>query len=340
MKKVVYVRGIPIGDGKITIQSMTNTKTFDVENTSKQIIQLSEAGANIVRVSIPDIESANAIKELSKLGVPLVGDIHFSHIPALIAMENGIDKIRINPANLSANGLNEIVKLAKEKNIPIRVGVNKGSFSYRLSPKELAEKAVESAKIIEDIGYDNLVLAVKTSDVLETVEAYKSLSKMTNYPLHLGLTESGTKNLGCVKSAIAIGSLLLNGIGDTIRVSLSAPPVEEVYYAKKILRSIGYDKNFVEVISCPTCARTCIDVEKIASEFENITENLSISLKVAVMGCVVNGIGESKGADFGICGGKEHSSLIIDGKIIKRVKNSDILSVLKEVLEEYINDRM
>lgn len=334
MKKIVYVRNVPIGNGKITIQSMTNTLSSDFSATASQIKRLADAGADMVRVSLPDVQSAELVKEYVKLNVPIIGDIHFDYNLALRAIDNGIDKIRINPANMSKDGLKAVVKAAVERNIPIRVGVNKGSFKERLSPNELALKAVDCAKSIEDNGSADIILAVKSSDVKETVLAYRELSKMTDYPLHIGLTEAGTPNMGIIKSSVAIGSLLLDGIGDTIRVSLSTDPIEEIFAAKKILRSVGEDKSYVEVIACPTCSRTCIDVCGIASRIEKVTENIHKSVKIAVMGCVVNGIGESKDADFGVAGGKDKSSLISGGKIIGTVNNGDIEKVLMKMLEE------
>ncbi len=333
-KKIVYVKNVPLGDGNIVIQSMTNTLTTDIDGTVQQILRLKEAGAELVRVSIPDEESAKAIKHFVNLGVPIIGDIHFSEKPALIAIENGIAKIRLNPGNMTKEGIKNTVKACIERNIPIRVGVNKGS-SGNLSPKELADKCIDTAKIIEDLGWDKLVLAVKSSDVKETVEAYRYLSSITDYPLHVGLTEAGTINSGFCKSAIAIGSLLLEGIGDTIRVSLATDPIEEIYAAKRILRAAGIDKKFVEVIACPTCARTNIEVSKLAEEIEKYTEKMTFPLKIAIMGCVVNGIGESKGADFGVAGGKDISAIFRDKEILKKVPNEKIYEDLLQIIEEY-----
>ena len=338
MKKVIYVKDKAIGDGKITIQSMTNTKTTDVSATMKQIIALENAGADFVRISIPDVESAKAVQALSRCNVPLIGDIHFKHEPALIAIENGISKIRINPSNLSDEGLKAIVKKCAEYNVPIRVGVNKGSVRKDVSPQELAYLALDSAKKVEDAGWDKLILAVKTSDVSETVTAYEKLAEITEYPLHVGLTEAGTKRTGYVKSAIAIGSLLLKGIGDTIRVSLTGNPVDEIVAARQILRAVGGDKNFVEIISCPTCARTEIDVEKLAESLYDATKEIKKPLKIAVMGCVVNGVGEGKLADFGVAGGKNKSIIFQKGKILKSVDNNDIEAEIRRLTEEFNND--
>ncbi|NLL56119.1 MAG: flavodoxin-dependent (E)-4-hydroxy-3-methylbut-2-enyl-diphosphate synthase [Clostridiales bacterium] len=333
MKKVVYVKNVAIGSGKIKLQSMTNTQTSDVKATLSQILALKKAGADMVRVSIPDLDSAMAIKELIKCGVPIIGDIHYSHKAALVAIENGIDKIRINPGNMSPESIKQVVLACKERNIPIRVGINKGSVKGKPTPKELAMLALDNAKLIEDIGYDNLVLAVKSSNVEETVRSYRCLANMCNYPLHIGLTEAGTANTGIIKSAIAIGSLILGGIGDTVRVSLAGDPVREIYAAKKILRACGIDKNYVEVIACPTCARTSIEVEEIASRLEELTKDIEKPIKIAVMGCVVNGIGESKDASFGIAGGKTKSALFVKGKLVEEIENEKIFDKLMELVK-------
>lgn len=339
MKKVIQIKDKFIGDGKITVQSMTNTKTYDIEATDRQIKALAAAGADFVRISIPDMRSAEAVKELAKNStVPLIGDIHFAYEPALLAIKNGISKIRINPSNLSEIGLQKIVEKCKENNIPIRVGVNKGSVKDSVTPEKLAYLAVESAKKIEALGWDKLVLAVKTSDVAETVAAYRVLSKITDYPLHIGLTEAGTPKLGTIKSSIAIGSLLLDGIGDTVRVSLTDDPVEEVFAAKRILRAAGIDKNYVEVIACPTCARTEIDVIGLANRIEEATKNVNKPLKIAVMGCVVNGIGEGKNADFGVAGGKTHSMIFKQSEVLKIVDNELIIPETTKLTEEFCRD--
>lgn len=338
MKKSFYIGNVPIGNGHISIQSMTNTLTTDVEGTIKKIQELNKAGAELVRVSVPDVESALCCKKIvDSVSVPVIADIHYSAKPALIAIENGVKKIRINPYNMSENDIRLVVNQCREYDVPIRIGVNKGSAGRSITPSELAQDAANCAKRIEDYGWDKLVIAVKSSDVRETVLAYRELYKITDYPLHVGLTESGTENSGMIKSAVAIGSLLLDGIGDTIRVSLATNPVKEVYAAKKILRSIGLDKNYVEVIACPTCARTCIEVEKIAAEIEDMTRDYAIPLKVAVMGCTVNGIGESKGADVGIAGGKHKSILFHNGEQ-ETVSNDEIKTRLIGIIEEYINN--
>ena len=339
MKKLVNVGGVIIGGDKIVIQSMTNTLTADVDATVKQINALADVGADLVRVSVPDVESAFAIKNIVKKSkVPLIGDIHFSAKPAIIAIENGIKKIRVNPYNMSNSDIREVVKKCIEYDVPIRVGVNKGSSKNATTPKKLAESAVECAKRIEDFGFNKLVLAVKSSNVRETVEAYKELSKITDYPLHIGLTEAGTKESGSIKSAIAIGSLLLDGIGDTIRVSLATDPIEEIYMAKKILRAVGIDKDYAEVIACPTCARTNINVEELATRVEKLTMGIDKKLKVAVMGCVVNGIGESKDADIGVAGGKDKSVIFVKGEPVTTVSNDQVEEVLMRMIKEMIND--
>lgn len=333
-KKIVYVKNVPIGDGNIVIQSMTNTLTTDIDNTTRQILELKDAGAQLVRVSLPDEESAKAVKNYVNLGIPIIGDIHFSEKPALIAIENGIGKIRLNPGNMTKDGIKNTVQKCIEYNVPIRIGINKGSMG-NLSPKELANKCIDTAKNIEDLGWDKLVLAVKSSNVKETVNAYRYLSEITDYPLHIGLTEAGTKNSGFCKSLVAIGSLLLDGIGDTVRVSLSTDPVEEIYAAKRILRAAGIDKNFVEVIACPTCARTNIEVSDLAEKVEKYVDNMTFPLKIAIMGCVVNGIGEAKDADFGVAGGREISAIFRDKEILKKVPNSQIYDELLQLIEEY-----
>ena len=335
MKKKVKVGNVVLGNGNIIIQSMTNTDTKDVQRTVDQINNLASAGAELVRISIPDKESALAVKDIvSSSPIPIIGDIHFSADPALIAIESGISKIRINPYNMSENDLKQVIHKCSQYSVPIRVGVNKGSSKRILTPKELAVSAVECSKRIEDYGLNDIVLAVKSSSVKDTVEAYRYLSELTDYPLHVGLTESGTEQSGIIKSSIAIGSLLLDGIGDTIRVSLAADPVKEVFAAKKILRAVGIDKEFVEVIACPTCARTNFDVQGVAEKVEEITKNYKKKVKIAVMGCVVNGIGESMDADFGVAGGKDKSVLFKRGEIFKTIPNSDIFSEILLYLDE------
>ena len=338
MKKTVFVKNVPIGDGNIKIQSMTNTPTWDVESTLAQIVRLAAAGADLVRVSIPDQKSADVIDKLVEASpVPLIGDIHYGEKTALTAIEKGIHKIRINPGNMSDAAISAVVKKCMERNVPIRVGVNKGSCAAKTA-KELALACLDTAKRIEDLGWDKLVLAVKTSDVKETVEAYEILSGMTDHPLHIGLTEAGVGEPAKVRSAVAVGSLLLKGIGDTVRISLAGDPVEEVVFAKKLLQSVGLEKDYVHVVACPTCSRTCIPVEKIALSVQKKTENIHKPLKIAVMGCVVNGIGEGKDADFGVAGGPEESIIFERGAQKEIVKNEEIEKVLLAMTERYCHD--
>lgn len=338
MKKIIYIGDKIVGDGKITIQSMTNTPTTDIEATKAQIIRLKDAGADFVRVSVPNMESAGAIKLLSDCGVPLIGDIHFRADAALAAIENGISKIRVNPSNLPEDGLRAVVKKCAEYGIPIRVGVNKGSVKGNISAEQLVNLTLDAAKRIEDFGWNNLVLAVKTSDPSETVASYRLLAKSTDYPLHIGLTESGTESMGLIKSVAAIGSLLIDGIGDTVRVSLTGDPVREIVAAKKILRAVGIDRNFADIVSCPTCARTEIDVLGLAESLEQRFANTLKPLKIAVMGCVVNGVGEGKDADFGVAGGKNKSVIFKKGQIYKTVYNSEIEHELLKLAEEFTHD--
>lgn len=335
MTKSVKVGNLIIGGGApVSIQSMTNTDTRDAEKTLQQIAELAKAGADLVRISVPDTESAETVKIYAKNSpVPLCADIHYDEKVALIAMENGIQKLRVNPSNLSAKGIVMIADSAKEKGIPIRVGVNQGSVRRECTPEELAELALQSAEKFERVGHDQLVLAVKSSSVSLTVAAYRTLGKRTDYPLHIGLTEAGTANGGLVKSSVAIGALLLDGIGDTVRVSLAGNPIREVEAAKKILAAVG-QRKIPEVIACPTCARTQIAVEEIAKKLE---EKLcgDTPVKVAVMGCAVNGIGEAQGADFGVCGGKERSVIFQNGEILMSIPNDKIMETLLEMAENY-----
>lgn len=339
MKKIIYLKDKAIGDGNITVQSMTNTPTFDAAKTLLQINELAEAGADFIRVSVPDLTSAEALKEIcQKSPVPIIGDIHFDYLPAIAAIENGVAKIRINPSNLPEKGLREVVKKCIEYNVPVRVGVNKGSVKKDVTVPDLVSLTLDAAKRIEDLGWDKLVLAVKTSDPTETIKAYRLLAEKTEYPLHIGLTEAGTPKYGLLKSAVAIGALLADGIGDTVRVSLTGDPVKEVYAARDILVSCGVDRNFVNVISCPTCARTEIDVEKLALKIQEITANIRKPLKIAVMGCVVNGIGEGKNADFGVAGGKEKSVIFAHGQKLMTVRNDEIEKVLTLLIKEHTDE--
>jgi (E)-4-hydroxy-3-methylbut-2-enyl-diphosphate synthase len=330
MKKQVQCGNVKIGGGApVSVQTMTNTATADTEATVAQIARLHALGADLVRVSIPDEASAESFARITRASpVPLIADIHFDAVLALKAIEAGAAKIRLNPSNIGKKRLSEIVKAAKERGIPIRIGVNQGSVHGEITASGLASLALDTAKELEDMGFFDIVLAVKSSDVRRTVDAYRELADRSDYPLHVGLTESGPPAYGTIKSSVAIGSLLMDGIGDTIRVSLSAPPETEVIAGIRILRACGLRINFAEVIACPTCARTNIDVEKIASILEEKTANLDKKLKIAVMGCIVNGIGESKGADFGVCGGKTQSTIFRNKEILKTVPNEKILEEL------------
>ena len=337
MTKRVYVKNVPIGGGAdVSVQTMCNTKTSDYDATIRSILRLADAGADIVRLSIPDKESINSLKRIVlESPIPIVADIHYDYKLALDSIEAGVHKLRINPGNLKKEGISLVAKLAKERGVPIRIGVNQGSQNVKYSPSELAKLCVDTAHLMEDNGTDQLVLAVKSSNVNDTVCAYRELSKLTDYPLHVGLTEAGTANMGITKSNVAIGSLLLDGIGDTIRVSLTDDPIKEVQEGIKILRAVGLRKDYAEVISCPTCARTYIDVQELANKVENLVKTVKKPLKIAVMGCSVNGIGESKDADFGVCGGKTQSIIFKNKEIIKTVDNQEVLKELIKLTEEY-----
>uniref|UniRef100_UPI0040252AF8 flavodoxin-dependent (E)-4-hydroxy-3-methylbut-2-enyl-diphosphate synthase n=1 Tax=Lachnospira sp. TaxID=2049031 RepID=UPI0040252AF8 len=343
--KIIKIGDKLIGGGNpIMIQSMTNTHTEDVEATVKQILRLEKAGCDIIRCTVPTIEAAHAIKEIKKqIHIPLVADIHFDYKMAIAAMENGADKIRINPGNIgSTDKIKAVVDVAKSRNIPIRVGVNSGSLEKDIvekyngvTAKGLVESALDKVKIIEDLGYDNLVISIKSSDVLMCVKAHELIAEQTNYPLHVGITESGTIFSGSIKSSIGLGLILNQGIGDTIRVSLTDDPVREVEAAKLILRTLGLRKCGIEVVSCPTCGRTRIDLIGLASSVEELVKNYDLDIKIAVMGCVVNGPGEAKEADLGIAGGDGCGVLIKHGEIVKKCDEDKLLSVLKEEFDNW-----
>jgi (E)-4-hydroxy-3-methylbut-2-enyl-diphosphate synthase len=340
--KIIHIGDRVIGGGNpVLIQSMTNTRTDDVEATVKQIKALTLAGCDIIRCAVPDMKAAEAIKEIKKrITIPLVADIHFDYKLAIAAIENGADKIRINPGNIgSIDRVKAVVDKAKEKNIPIRVGVNSGSLEKELLEKYngvtaegIVESALNKVKMIEDLGYDNLVISIKSSDVLMCVKAHELIAQKTNYPLHVGITESGTLLSGNIKSSVGLGIILNQGIGDTIRVSLTGDPLEEIKSAKLILRTLGLKKGGVEVVSCPTCGRTKIDLIKLANEVESMVEDIPLDIKVAVMGCVVNGPGEAKEADIGVAGGIGEGLLIKHGEIIKKVPEKELLNTLREEL--------
>ncbi len=329
------------GNNPILIQSMTNTKTEDVAGTIAQINQLAAAGCDIIRCTVPTMEAAKALKEIKKeVHIPVVADIHFDYRLAVAAIEHGADKIRINPGNIGdEKRVQAVVDAAKERGIPIRVGVNSGSLEKELIEKYhgvTAEGIVESAlaqvKRIEYLGYDNLVISIKSSDVMMCVRAHELISEQTDYPLHVGITEAGTIISGNIKSSIGLGLILHQGIGDTIRVSLTGDPLEEIKSAKLILKTLGLRRGGVEVVSCPTCGRTKIDLIGLANQVENMVADIPLDLKVAVMGCVVNGPGEAKEADLGIAGGQGEGLLIRRGEIVKKMPESELLAALREEL--------
>lgn len=340
--KTVTIGKRTIGGGwPIAIQSMTNTRTEDVAATVTQIKRLETAGCEIVRCTVPSLEAAQAIGEIKKqITIPLVADIHFDYKMALAAIENGADKIRINPGNIGGRDhIAAVVAAAKERNIPIRVGVNSGSLEKQLvekyhgvTPEGLVESVLDKVGMIEDEGYHNLVLSIKSSDVMMCVKAHELLAEKTDYPLHVGITESGTVISGNIKSAIGLGLILSRGIGDTIRVSLTEDPVEEIKSAKLILKTLGLRKGGIEVVSCPTCGRTRIDLISLANQVENMVADIDLDIKVAVMGCAVNGPGEAKEADIGIAGGIGEGLLIKKGEIIRKVPESELLGVLRNEL--------
>ena len=343
--RVVNIGGVKIGGGNpIAIQSMTNTPTQDPQKTVAQILALEKAGCEIIRCTVPDEEAAKAISVIKKqIHIPLVADIHFDYKMAIAAMENGADKIRINPGNIGGREkLNEVVKVAKERNIPIRVGVNSGSLEKDLvekyggvTAKGIVESALDKVHMIEDAGYDNLVISIKSSNVLMCVEAHDLIAEAVNYPLHVGITEAGTLIGGNIKSSIGLALILSKGIGDTVRVSLSGDPIEEIKSAKTILRTLGLRKGGIEVVSCPTCGRTKIDLIGLANKVEEMVQDYDLDIKVAVMGCAVNGPGEAKEADIGIAGGVGEGLLIKKGEIVKKVPENELLSVLKYELDNW-----
>lgn len=340
--KVIQIGTVKIGGGNpVAIQSMTNTKTEDVEATVQQILALEVAGCQIIRCAVPTMEAAEAIREIKKrIHIPLVADIHFDYRLAIAAIENGADKIRINPGNIGDRSrVQAVVDKAKEYNIPIRVGVNSGSLEKPLLEKYggvtaegIVESAMDKVRLIEEMGYDNLVVSIKSSDVLMCAKAHELIAKQCPYPLHVGITESGTVLSGNIKSSVGLGIILYQGIGDTIRVSLTGDPLEEIKSAKLILKTLGLRKGGIEVVSCPTCGRTKIDLIGLANQVENMVADIPLDIKVAVMGCVVNGPGEAKEADIGIAGGIGEGLLIKKGEIIKKVKEEQLLSVLREEL--------
>lgn len=343
--KTVQIGDRVIGGGNpILIQSMTNTKTENVAATVEQIRRLTAVGCDIIRCAVPTMEAAEAIKEIKKqISIPLVADIHFDYRLAIAAIENGADKIRINPGNIgSEDRVKAVVDAAKERNIPIRVGVNSGSLEKDLVEKYhgvtaegIVESALDKVKLIEDMGYDNLVISIKSSDVLMCVKAHELIADQTAHPLHVGITEAGTIISGNIKSAIGLGLILNQGIGDTIRVSLTGDPLEEIKSAKLILRTLGIRKGGVEVVSCPTCGRTRIDLIGLANKVENMVAEYPLDIKVAVMGCVVNGPGEAKEADIGVAGGVGEGLIIKHGEIYKKVPEEELLPALRYELDHW-----
>lgn len=345
--KVIKIGDKIIGGGNpVLIQSMTNTPTEDVKATIEQIHRLYEAGCEIVRCTAPNEAAAKAFKEITEnVPIPVVADIHFDYKMAILAMENGADKIRINPGNIGGiDKLRAVVDCAKERNIPIRVGVNSGSLEKdiinkygRVNAKGIVESALHKVGLIEDMGYDNIVVSIKSSDVLMCVKAHELIAKACQYPLHVGITESGTIYSGNIKSSVGLGIILNQGIGDTIRVSLTGDPVEEIRTAKLILKTLGLRKGGIEVVSCPTCGRTKIDLIGLANEVEKMVSGYDLDIKVAVMGCVVNGPGEAREADIGIAGGINEGLLIKKGEVIKKVPEKELLATLKYELDNWSN---
>lgn len=340
--KVIRIGDRVIGGGNpVLIQSMTNTRTEDVKATVEQIQRLTAAGCEIIRCTVPTMEAAEALTEIKKqITIPLVADIHFDYRMAIAAMEHGADKIRINPGNIgSRERVKAVVDVAKERQIPIRVGVNSGSLEKELVEKYhgvtaegIVESALDKVHIIKDLGYDQIVISIKSSDVLMCAKAHELIADKTDYPLHVGITESGTLFSGNIKSAVGLGIILYQGIGDTIRVSLTGDPVEEVKSAKLILKTLGLRKGGIEVVSCPTCGRTRIDLIGLANQVENMVADIPLDLKVAVMGCVVNGPGEAKEADIGIAGGIGEGLLIKKGEVVKKLPEGELLEALRQEL--------
>ena len=347
--KVVQIGKRQIGGGNpILIQSMCNTKTEDVKATVEQILALEHAGCDIIRVAVPTMEAAAALTEIKRqIHIPLVADIHFDYRLAIAAIECGADKIRINPGNIgSRERIQAVVDKAKEYGVPIRVGVNSGSLEKPLVEKYdgvtaegLVESALDKVALIEQMGYDNLVISIKSSDVMMCVKAHELIAKKTHYPLHVGITEAGTVIAGNIKSAVGLGLILSQGIGDTSRVSLTGSPLEEIKSAKLILKTLGLRRGGVEVVSCPTCGRTQIDLIGLANQVETLVQGYPLDIKVAVMGCVVNGPGEAKEADLGVAGGIGEGLLIRKGEIVKKLPESELLPALKAELDRMVEEK-
>lgn len=343
-KKVRIGKLIIGGNAPIAVQSMTNTDTKNIDATIKQILELKDAGCDIVRLAVYDTECTQTIKEIKKqIDIPIVADIHFDYRVAIDSIKAGVDKLRINPGNIGADeGVIKLVKIAKEQSIPIRIGVNAGSLDkecvdkYGNTAQAMGESALKHVNILERLGYEQIVISLKASSVEKTVSAYRYISKLVDYPLHLGVTEAGTMWSGTIKSSIGIGALLLDGIGDTLRVSLTAPPTEEVKVGNEILKSLGLKKTGAEIISCPTCGRCNVDLMKLTTELEERLKGIHAPLKVAVMGCGVNGPGEAKEADIGIAGGKGHFVLFKRGRIVGSYQESKALDILMSEIQEMI----
>lgn len=338
----ISIGDVTIGGGNpVAVQSMTNTKTEDAGATAAQIHRLEQAGCDIVRVAVPTMEAAEAIAQIKRqVSVPVVADIHFDYRLAIAAVMHGADKIRINPGNIgSRERIQAVVDKCRERDIPIRVGVNSGSLEKHLlekyggvTPEALVESAMDQVHIIEEMGYENLVISIKSSDVMQGIRAHELIAAKTDYPLHVGITESGTVMAGSIKSAVGIGNILYQGIGDTIRVSLTGDPVEEVRAANLILKSLGLKKGGISVVSCPTCGRTQIDLIGLATRVEEMVQDFDLDIKVAVMGCVVNGPGEAREADLGIAGGIGEGLLIRKGEVIRKVPEDELLEALRQEL--------
>ena len=341
----VMIGGVSVGGGSpVRIQSMTNTRTEDAEATIRQILSLEEAGCELIRCTVPTMDAAKALPGIKKaIHIPLIADIHFDYRLAVAAIENGADKIRINPGNIGgADRLRAVADAARERGVPIRVGVNSGSLEKELVRKYggvtaegLVESALDKCRMLEEMDYDNLVVSIKSSDVLMCAEAYERFAERSDYPLHVGITEAGGILSGNIKSAIGLALILSKGIGDTVRVSLTGDPVEEIKSAKLILKTLGLRKGGIEVVSCPTCGRTQIDLISLASQVEEMVQHYPLDIKLAVMGCVVNGPGEAKEADLGICGGKGEGLLIRRGEVIRKVPEAELLDVLREELDHW-----
>lgn len=340
--KKIYIGNVPVGgDSPVVVQSMTNTDTRDWKSTVRQIEELTEVGCEIIRVAVPDMEAAEQLPKIkSKIKIPLIADIHFDHRLAIASLKADVDGLRINPGNIGGEEpTRKVVRLAKERNVPIRIGVNSGSLEKHLlekyghpTPEAMVESALGHVKILEDLGFDLIKISLKSSDVLQTIEAYTLLSEKVDYPLHLGITEAGTLVSGTVKSALGIGILLYHGIGDTIRVSLTSDPTEEIKVAYHILRSLRLRERGVEIISCPTCGRTEIDLIPLVEKAEKELAKIKTPLKVAIMGCVVNGPGEAREADVGVAGGRGVGILFKKGEVVDKVKENELLdTLLKEV---------